>query len=405
MARYLKTLLPLPLLLLAVTCTPDFDTISIVKDLRILAIRAEPPEIILSKSPDVWPSVKVDALVVDPTLKKGETVEWEMWGCGISSEQKTCCNINETTCVEDVKKGILKIGSGKGALDSIGASVVLTKEMYRSALYADSQKGLGGVPILVELRVRRQGQPWQVGVKRLVYGVYDTIDLSCLPTLKQEDLDACIQKQRCEQFLYVCKKEGKCTICQGIPEKDLDTGKPKLPNKNPLVHYVKVSEGKKQDESDDMEIPKPTTWSTYGDAASLPNQKAWEVTEGIQHFVLPKPDPLLGAEQEEYVIGARVPSYDEAAGKFAYTFVLKEYLTFHFFATQGEWSNETTGGKPARIFTNKKVTEVSSRWKPPSVEQEDGSTITDATLWVVVHDDRGGVGWMTFKAKINKKKK
>jgi len=29
-------------------------------------------------------------------------------------------------------------------------------------------------------------------------------------------------------------------------------------------------------------------------------------------------------------------------------------LTFHFFATQGEWSNETTGGKPARIFTNKK---------------------------------------------------
>lgn len=402
MARYLKILLPF--LLLTVTCTPDFDAVSVVKDLRILAIRAEPPEILLPTSPDVWPPVKVDALVVDPTLKKGETVEWEMWGCGVSSRSKTCCPIPGDTCVEDLKAGVVKIGAGSGAPESISATVVLTKEMYRSALYADSQKGLGGVPIVVELRVRRKGQPWQVGVKRLVYGVYDKLDLGCLPPLDKADLDACIERQQCEQFLYVCKQDGKCTICQGIPEKDLATGKPKLANKNPQVHYVKVSEGKKEDENDPDEAPKPSTWSVYGDATSLPGQAVWQVKGGIQHFVLPKPNPFLGADQEEYVVGSRIPSFDEATGTFAYTFVLNEYLTYHFYATAGEWSNDTTGGKPSRIFVNKKATEVSSRWKPPLLDLAGAPSTLDATLWVVVHDDRGGVGWMTIKAQINQKK-
>ena len=404
--------------LIAGACTPDFEEESVVKDLRILGMRATPPEIIKATSPDVWPPVKVDALVVDPTLKAGETVEWEFWGCGVSGSksvadgsgssagtQPGCCPFDQDKCTEDLNKGIVKLKSGQTTPDKIETPVELTKELYKAALLADSQKGLGGVPIKVELRVRRAGKPWQVGVKRLVYGVYDKIDLTCLPPLNQDSLDKCIQQQQCEAFLFVCVRDGKCSICNGIPEKDLESGRPKVANSNPGVNYLKVSEGEKKDDSDESSLTIPTTWATLGDAAGSTTPKVWEVKGGTEHFVLPKPDPVFGDDQEVYVVGSRVPTYDEAAQSFQYTFVLKENLTFFFFATEGSWSHDSTGGAPSRFFVDKKVKEISSRWTPPSLDQEGDPETKDANLWVVVHDDRGGVGWISIKAKIKKKEK
>lgn len=391
--------------LLAGACTPDFDVISVVKDLRILAIRADPPEIIEATSPMEWDPVIIDALVVDPTLKAGETVQWELWGCATASKRKACCPYPGDVCTEDVQKGIIKLASGDTAPDKISHTLKLSKDQYKAALLSDSQKGLGGVPVMVELRVRREGKPWQVGIKRLVYGVYDDLDLTCLPTVTKESLEQCIQAQSCQDFLYVCVREGVCSICNGIPKEDLATGRPKVANNNPAVHYVKVSEGKKKDDGDEESQTIPGTWATYGDAAGSSSPTVWEVKGGKEHFVLPKPEPVLGAEREWYVAGARVPTYDEANQTFQYTFVLEESLTYHFFATDGSWSNETTGGKQSRFFKDKKVSEISSRWTPPSLDQEGDPETKDASLWVVVRDDRGGVDWISIKAKIKKKEK
>ncbi len=407
----------LALALLAGACTPDFDKISIVKDLRILGMRADPPEIIMDKSPDVWPPVKVDALVVDPTLKAGETVEWEIWACasggktsvddqvGTGGANYACCPFPQQECTEDLKNGPFKLASGDTAPDKIGTTVVLTKDLYKAALIADSQKGLGGVPIKVELRVRRKGELWQRGLKRLVYGVYDQLDLTCLPPINPDSLDKCIQQQRCEEFLFVCLRDGVCSICNGIPKEDQGTKQPKVANSNPAVTYVKVSEAKRKVEGDEESEVVPSTWSSYADQAGKAKPAVWNVTAGKEQWVLPKPDPVLGGHREWYVVGSRVPTYDEANQTFQYTQILEEHLTYHFFATDGQWTHETTGGKPTRFFVNKKIKEITSRWLPPRLDQEGDPDSKDVTLWVVVRDDRGGTDWMTFNAKVTREKK
>ena len=270
---------------------------------------------------------------------------------------------------------------------------------------SDSQKGLGGVPILVELRVRRPGKPWQVGIKRLVYGVYDDLDMTCLPKVTPESLKKCIQAQNCQDFLYVCVRDGVCSICNGVPKEDLETKRPKVANENPAVHYVKVSEGKLKDKDDEDSITIPTTWSSYGDASGSAAPNVWSVKGAKEHFILPKPDPVLGAEREVYVVGSRVPTYDNEKQSFQYTEVLKENLTYHFFTTAGSFSHDTTGGAESTLFLDKKVTEISSRWTPPALDKEGDPETKDATLWVVVQDDRGGIDWMTIHAKIKKAEK
>lgn len=69
-------------------CSPGFDDPSLVKDLRVLGVRADPPEFLVTdKAPPAWP-VRVTALIADPH-GGGRTLQCEVRSCTLG-DSRTC---------------------------------------------------------------------------------------------------------------------------------------------------------------------------------------------------------------------------------------------------------------------------------------------------------------------------
>lgn len=292
LSRPMRGLLALALLG-ATGCTPEFDEVWLVKDLRILALRAEPPEVLVPLGVTTFPKVKVTALVVDPLAPAGALFDWELWAC--SAEESRCDEARTRTLIT----------AARSTLDAITTEVSLDVNLYLASILADPLKGFGGVPVMVELRVRRDAFEARA-VKRIVYGA-------------------------------------------PIPAQ-------KTANANPSI--AKVS-------ADDKPLAGPALVASAG---------------GEKVKLLPEPGP---GDKEHYWVATYTGSERE----------LDEYLSYAFFTTGGALSSATTGGKPSPFVDNKKVDDPSSDWTPP---KEPGS----ATLYLVVRDDRGGVGWTTLAVEV-----
>ena len=141
-------------------CTPDFDDISEVRDLRILAMRATPPELLFGAIPTndaEIPEVQVDALVVDPR-SPGGVVSW----------RAAVCTAEGNDCSEAAMAS--ELASRPGRLGTISFSVRPSIDLLVAALAADPFKGFGGLPLLVEIQVDDAVDGRIVrGVKRIVY--------------------------------------------------------------------------------------------------------------------------------------------------------------------------------------------------------------------------------------------
>ncbi len=86
----------LPGLLAALAaCSPGFDDPSLVKDLRVLGIRAEPPEFLLVDAPaTAWP-VRLAVLIADPR-GDGRTLRCEVRSCTLG-DGRTCEGTRDIT--------------------------------------------------------------------------------------------------------------------------------------------------------------------------------------------------------------------------------------------------------------------------------------------------------------------
>ncbi len=155
--RSIRVAAALALLASLAACTPDFENVWQVLDLRILAIQAEPPEVLQPLGTLTFPAVKVSALVVDPRAPDGAVFDWKLWAC----------TADENRCEISSKQVLVK--EGRSTLDAIRVDYVLSTELYLAAIQADVLKGFGGVPVMLELQVSREGSTDR-GVKRLVYG-------------------------------------------------------------------------------------------------------------------------------------------------------------------------------------------------------------------------------------------
>jgi hypothetical protein len=326
-ARAAQFLAFLAALLAAAGCTPDFDKEYLVKDLRILAMRAEPPELIVKVPCDPnsealtcvkllqklgsagtidlsslhlesLPTVRVDALAVDPTAPS-DLVDWTIHAC--TPEGKTCDDASQSVLVQ----------TGRSRLDQIQVDFSITPDLLIASLQQDTLRGFGGVPVLLHLVIQR-GSSKDQAVSRIVYG------LSC----------------PCE----------------------------KTANKNPTISSILVDR--------------------------RPLVRIVRATAGLQVKLL----PLSGdSNWEHYWVATFDPTTvtDAGVGKR----YLREYLSYEFYTTSGSFSAFTTGGKPSSFVARKSVTDFSSFWTP-------GQDASSATIWIVVRDDRGGVGWTTFAATI-----
>jgi hypothetical protein len=287
----MRALAPMLSALLGLGCTPDFDEVWQVKDLRLLALRAEPPEVILPLGATDFPPVKITALVADPLAPPDALFDWSL----------TVCSADENRC--EIARTRTTVASARSKLDAVETSYTLDAAMYRAALEADPLRGFGGAPVMVELEIRRERYSARA-VKRIVYGVP-------LPAQKKA-------------------------------------------NANPTVARV---------QADGKELA----------------TRALEASVGAEEVKL-LPEPGAGDREHYWVV-----TYTGGSRE------LDEYLTYAFFTTAGTLSDATTGGKPSPFVEKKKVDDVSSDWTPP---KEPGG----AQIWIVVHDDRGGVGWTTIAA-------
>ena len=295
-------------LLAAAGCSPDFEKIWQVTDLRVLAVQASPPEVLFLSVPSTFPKVRITALVTDPRAPKAK-VEWEMWAC--TPEKKTC----------DLAFLKEKVAGGTTAQGAVAADFVLSKALYNAGMQKDTFRGFGGLPIKVEVHVKR-GTYRASAVKRVVYGY-------ALPPGK-------------------------------------------WPNNNPSITEVLV---------DDEALPTP-----------------WEVEADTEVKLLPKTPTW---DEETYVVltyTGVTPACLQNPAASGCSRTLEENLKYSYYATSGEISHASTGGKDRAFVTDKKVNDISTEWTPESGVEE-------ATLWVVVRDDRGGAAWSTLTAKVKEPKK
>ena len=207
-------------LALPTACTPDFEKVWQVLDLRILAIQADPAEVMLpNRNSTTIPPVQIRALVADPRLSADEVLEWEIWAC--TPEEKLC---------DDAARRV-QVARRRTTLDRIEATFQLQPDLLQAAISRDQYRGFGGVPIKVQLNVWPKGESQAIrATKRLVYGFDDDTPL-LLPA------QTATLSGPCRGAPPLCNDGLTCdasAICR------------KTPNQNPTVTQV---------EADDKPVP------------------------------------------------------------------------------------------------------------------------------------------------------
>ena len=122
-------------------CTPSFESVSEVRDLRVLAISAEPPEAFVDQSTLTVQTVHVRLLVADPVPR-----------AGVDATAALCFPSDNRLC-SDQKLDLAAQHGDVGEIDfDVQASPTLSV-LIASALQDDRLKGLGGIRVQFSTRV------------------------------------------------------------------------------------------------------------------------------------------------------------------------------------------------------------------------------------------------------------
>ena len=173
--------------MLGVACTPDFEKVWKVQDLRVLALQAEPTEVLIPEEQLLLlagnaPPIRLQALAVDPR-SPGAEYEWEAWAC--SGEEEICDEAAVRRRVHPDGDGSAGRAWARNTLDQIGFDFVIDREidfvaapeqsLLLAAQQADPFKGFGGVPVAIEIWIRDvNGGPDVGAIKRISYGLIDS---------------------------------------------------------------------------------------------------------------------------------------------------------------------------------------------------------------------------------------
>ncbi|MFL5356672.1 hypothetical protein [Archangium sp.] len=159
-------------LLLCSACVGSEDSPSNVKDLRVLGIRMDPPELLAetcSTDPAVLADtlvrpVRLTALIPDPA-GDGRDLDYTLWACADPDDRT--CKENRVELARGVTKAgelVINLFPGPGAARLADGTFLVQK-----VLENDTYRGLGGVRLPLVLWVRGGGE--QVYAQKLmVYG-------------------------------------------------------------------------------------------------------------------------------------------------------------------------------------------------------------------------------------------
>jgi len=324
------------LALLAGACNTDFEDPSIVLDLRVLGMRADPPEIVAPVDPedptDVdladIPPVEVCALVAEPDRHRGAHYRMRLCpptgggrceGADEGVDEQSVFELTEA----DVDDPDLLGAQGMCATIEPSADLVV---VVQQSVRADDLAGFGGIGVQVDLAVTPDGGSEEDTVwafKRVRYS----------PQLPAE----------------------------------------RVANTNPTLAGITGARDASGERDRDFEIP----LGRCGDVTPF------LVAPGERITMLPR--EAEGA-REDYVL----PTFD--GGERHYT----ENLTYQWHATAGEWSRFDTGGPIDAVGNDPPL---DSRWRAPHDADEIGDGL-DVRMWIVQRDERGGQAWYESCAHV-----
>lgn len=329
-------------LLALVGCTPSFQDESTVVDLRVLAMVADPPEILidigdprdlltdptrlaeaLNAVPDALPPVNLRPLVVDPA-GEGRPVWWELRACGRSGGQRERGRnegpgmardaIGSGPCPADA----LLVSSGEAAPATgsvevpIEATLTITRDFLLQAVSADPTGVVLGLPINVQLTVRA-GDEQVITTKRVVVG----------PQIDDQP-----------------------------------------PNANPRMTRVSFRA------ADDQ----PFTSIDPARTATMP----LEVPLDGELALSPDQEPL-----EPY----RAWAVSRRDGSLYIDEVGKETVRYNFYSTRGRFGPDDLDTQPSPLLTNTPERLITRYHAPRTLSEGDDGRVH---AWVVVRDERGG---------------
>ena len=326
--------------LVAALCAPgcgQFETRSIILDLRIMAVSVEPPEVVvpidLESLPaaiedpaalaeilaDIeLPDVQVCALVSDPA--DARALEFTMHACA-PTEVKRCDRPERalaeiaTGMVEDPEEA----GQPVAICGTLSPSLTLFQVLQES-FEVDPFGGLSGLKVQIQFTVRAAGAPFaeaEFAAKTMVFSV------------------------------------------------DYPAGK--VANRNPTMDTLG------REFADDQYAG--MNRGRCADLAPFPLAPGETITL--------KPIEAEDA-REDYVLA----TFDGGTRSFT------ENLTYSWYSTDGRWSQEVTGG-PRDLAGNDP--ELESEWTAP--EDVDGPL--DVGMWVVQRDERGGLSWYESCVRVD----
>jgi len=359
--RFLSGVLSAAGLLIGTACGSDLDEPSQVTDLRVLAIRADPPELLVKKRPDGaglevsgGGRVKVQALVLDP---RGGSVRYTWQACAQAADE-LCAQASDAAAsfrepdasnasIHAADEGATpSVPEGSAALDQLPVPTFHPTFGAPVAALHLERDGFGGngAWLNVVLRVRNMnGNDAQALAvrKRVVMNAENPLDF------RAEMQDAL--------GLDVCASEAQTRACLALPERTA--------NRNPEVEAVQVAQGAQAD----------------GRFETLEGPLV--LTPGQTVRLL----PVIAARHEEVFNQLESGFEDNRLAVVA----KREEMVVSWFSTLGSFEENRT----SRLLTKT----LDNIYEAPDSLASDRA---EGALWMVVRDQRGGTAWRGVRVVI-----
>jgi hypothetical protein len=340
--------------LLAAGCTNFADPTTVV-DLRMLAVKVEPSEIILDADlsdpanpivdPASNPALNVTPLIADPA-GYGRTVTYTI---------SACPNDPFAPAPPGSGQGGGAFPSG-GARTTVGSALCDPSSPKTWLLTADPVAAGSSVdvqPMIDQLTVAFMTDvfPDQFG------NLHGGFDLG-MPLTLDIKVDAGTEQIRgVKRVLYWAQR--------------IDAAQ--VPNQLPLIDAVSVFYDRDENTFDPVDPPQT-------------------IEEGVPFDVAPGRSSLwimpAAGNAEPFETAVIDPDTHHAV---PFT-VPRETLRYRFFATVGSFARAVTSSEPEPGFVATGPIHLESRYRLPDADQIGAEQLV--TIWIVVHDDRGGESWV-----------
>jgi hypothetical protein len=342
-----------PALLAGAGCETDAPSPTLVEDLRVLAVRAEPPELLLDREDTgAPPTVTFQALVVDP---RGMPMVYDWRFCPVESSQ-TCGDFDQRRAqaapdfqpVLEATHAQTRAGQaqlGGSSLESVGLGdfvVEVPRDLFAYHLAA-SGWGLGN-------------GAWTSAVLTLGTGG-ETLQAQKRVVLNARDLSAWNPELAASGWQI-------CPPAPAEPPPGCLPLRPRTPNRNPDIARVEVAR------------------SARADAPFEP--LAGVVTVAPKETIRLHPTLAEGAAESYQVLDSTLKGNDLVVVE------RTEEPIVSWFSTAGKFGDAQTAPQLTKTLDN---TFTAPEARPPTADGR-------ISLFMVVRDQRGGIGWARVEVEV-----